>query len=224
MVRFITSTRKTTLESFTSESLLGQSFQRIPRVQPIDLVVALDAKDGLAAVYNPQIEAAAPDDILVFLHDDIALDDWLIVQRLEEALAVYDVVGVAGNMLRQDNQRGWFGTMNEANGAFIALGEPRLAVGVIDKPAVMNCFQHVEVKLLDGLFLAAKASTLQNANIRFDPQFRYHLYDLDFCRQCEQAGVKMGFWPLAMTHASEKGNTDHVWFDASTAYLNKWGS
>ncbi|AXF86299.1 hypothetical protein DTO96_102045 [Ephemeroptericola cinctiostellae] len=223
MIRFITSTRIHTLEEFMATTLLGQSFQRLARFSAMEIKVGLDAKDGLATVFNPEIEQASPEDILVFIHDDVWIDDWLIEFRLKEALASFDVIGIAGNPFRAPKQRGWYGTMDALGEEFKALGEPRYAIGRInDTPTCSSNISPIEVKLLDGVFIAVKASTFHASGIRFDPQFLYHHYDLDLSRQCEQAGLKMGIWPIALTHAQTIGDLGSAWFDSGTAYLKKW--
>jgi hypothetical protein len=78
------------------------------------------------------------------------------------------------------------------------------------------------VKLLDGVFIAAQAGRLQESTVRFDPRFAYHFYDLDFCRQCEAAGLTMGTWPLSVSHASF-GSWSGSWQDSCALYRQKWG-
>ena len=223
MIRFITSTRIHSIEEFMTQTLLGQSFQRLAHLSEIEIKVGLNAKDGLATVYNPEIEQASPEDILVFIHDDVWIDDWLIELRLKEALNSFDLIGIAGNPFREPRQRGWYGTINAVGEAFKPLGEPRFAIGQLNAPPTYSSnIAPIKVKLLDGVFIAVKASTLHSSNIRFDPQFLYHHYDLDLCRQCEQANLKMGVWPIALTHAQTIGDLNQAWFDSGTAYLNKW--
>ena len=223
MIRFIASTRLQSAEEFMTTSLLGQSFQRLAQFSAMEIKVGLGAKDGLAAVFNPEIERASPEDILVFIHDDVWIDDWLIELRLKEALASFDVIGVAGNLFRQPKQRGWYGTMDALGEEFKTLGEPRYNIGRVNAPPThSNNIMPTEVKLLDGVFIAVKAKTLHASGIRFDPQFHYHHYDLDLSRQCEAAGLKMGVWPIAMTHGQTIGDLGQAWFDSGTAYLKKW--
>lgn len=221
-IRFITATRSKNIEAFNADTLTGQTIHKLAQLTPMTLHVGFDSADGLAAVYNPQIDAANPDDILVFVHDDVRFDDWLLAYRLHEALEVFDVIGIAGNS-RQANQRGWCISKNSIDDEPFSLGEPRFAIGVLNNPSTYSIVGPAQVQLLDGVFMAVKAKTLQTTGIRFDPQFKYHHYDLDFCRQCEQANLKMGVWPIAMTHAPLLGNIGQEWFDSGTAYLRKWG-
>ncbi len=59
--------------------------------------------------------------------------------------------------------------------------------------------------MLDGLFLAVSMQTLISAkDLRFDEQFDFHFYDLDFCRSAGKKEVSMGTWPISVTHASAR--------------------
>jgi GT2 family glycosyltransferase len=81
-----------------------------------------------------------------------------------------------------------------------------------------------EVRLLDGVFLAARAATLVDAGVRFDARFPFHFYDTDFCRTCEKAGLRLGTWPIALTHASSGESwAGEAWDAAYRLYLDKWG-
>jgi hypothetical protein len=79
-----------------------------------------------------------------------------------------------------------------------------------------------EVKLLDGLLLAAYSETLIKNNIRFDEQFDFHFYDLDFCRQAEMNGVTMGTIPLSLVHESGGNFGTDSWKQGYQKYLQKW--
>ena len=76
-----------------------------------------------------------------------------------------------------------------------------------------------EVKLLDGVLLAAKAATLLDGGVRFDPQFAFHFYDIDFCRTAARAGLRLGTWPIAVTHASGGRFGSPEWQAAAEAYF-----
>lgn len=223
-IKFISATRVSSMDEFLAESLTSRSIHRLAPLKPLRILVDLGSKDGLADFYNQQIDEAHPDDILIFVHDDVWFDDWLLAYRLEEALNTFDVVGVAGNEVRFPNQRGWYGTKVVPEETFTPVGMPHFAIGMLNPPHTHQNVAAIEAKLLDGVFIATKAKTLQHKHIRFDPQFKYHHYDMDFCRQCELAGLKMGVWPIAMTHAPTSGDLSQTWFDSGTRYLNKWGS
>lgn len=267
-------------DTFFRSSLLAQSAEQLASRTGLLLEPAFQSAAGLAAVYNPAIERSQPGDRLVFVHDDVYIDDWHLDVRLGEALGAFDVIGIAGAIVRSPRQPAWWATETRGQliptgpgtqsgaikhikprkrrvlGRFIESGVAHLAQGrrawrkqwlVNDdgsyalnpldrKGAAAPSVRHAgsgagkldsfgpspsAVKLLDGVFIAARADRLRASTVRFDPRFKYHFYDLDFCRQCEAAGLTMGTWPISLTHASY-GSWGDGWRKAKNLYLDKW--
>ena len=77
-------------------------------------------------------------------------------------------------------------------------------------------------QLLDGVLLAAKCSALLDAGVRFDEQFDFHFYDLDFTRQANAKGLKVGTWPIGVTHVSGGAFGSAPWKKARELYRKKW--
>ncbi len=208
---------------FRRDSKLGRSLARLAFRPGLSLRIAFRNAGPLASVYNVALAEAKPDDALVFVHDDVWIEDWFLAERLEEALGAFDVVGIAGNVRRLPRQPSWAfaeraGEWDRANlsGAIGYLQNMEERVGLYG-PAP------AEVRLLDGVFLAARAGRLREAGIEFDPRFSFHAYDLDFCRSCERAGLRMGTWPIAVSHDSGGSLGSAEWHRAYEAYLEKWG-
>jgi GT2 family glycosyltransferase len=65
---------------------------------------------------------------------------------------------------------------------------------------------------------------LREKHVRFDPQFDFHLYDIDFCRTARQKELRLGTWPIALTHQSKGSFGTESWFARYEKYLAKWGS
>ena len=208
-----------------------QTCKRLPTLRavhnltPLRLRLFSQNQQPLPHCYNRAIDEADADDVLVFVHDDVSFDDWMLGWRLQEALLSFDVVGVAGNRRRQDQQMTWLLQQDgqtwdhtQLSGA-IMHGEPgsrRLTYfGPTPAPVV----------LLDGVLLAVRAGLLQSTGVRFDPLFDFHFYDLDFCRTATQSGLRLGTWPLGITHASTGGGyTSPQWQRNGENYLKKWGA
>jgi GT2 family glycosyltransferase len=210
--------------AFRRESMLGRSLARVESFSPLVIAIAYRNARPLADVYNRAIERAAPGDHLAFVHDDVWIDDWYVAKRVADALATYDVVGVAGNKVRRAGQASWVFDGDRPNAA-----QPSLSGGVVhgapERPAPARYGDApAEVRLLDGVFLAARADALKAHDVRFDARFPFHFYDTDFCRTCERAGLRLGTWPIALTHRSSgEGFAGPAWDDAYRAYLDKWG-
>jgi GT2 family glycosyltransferase len=219
MLRIVVATRMDAKE-FVQRSPLAASVNRIAVASPVRIDLRASNKLGLSQVYNVALAEAENDETILFVHDDVWIDDWQMPARLADALEKYDVVGLAGNRRRLPKQGAWPFTDllrtwdTEWLSGAVSHGEGKVSVyGPTPSP----------VKLLDGLFLAAKVSTLRTAGVSFDPQFAFHFYDLDFCRTCEDAGLTMGTWPIAVNHASGGSFGTPEWYAAYERYLVKWG-
>ena len=75
---------------------------------------------------------------------------------------------------------------------------------------------------MDGLLLAASSETLIKNKLRFDEQFEFHFYDMDFCRQAEVKGVTMGTIPLSLMHESGGNFSSEAWKQGYQKYIQKW--
>ncbi len=236
-IRIVSATRESH-EGFMLNTALGRSLtyylQDNKRYQSVDsfgyelsALVFPHNTAGLSEVYNSAIDAAAADPaVLVFVHDDVHLCDYYFGEQLLQALAQFDVVGLVGNRRRLPRQKSWASDgvsvfQNSANlSGAIAHGQgfpsPGLNITIFGPP-------RQEVKLLDGLLMAAHSDTLLRTGLRFDPQFRFHFYDLDFCRQAELRALRMGTWSISVVHESAGDPNNQSWEDAYQAYLAKYG-
>jgi GT2 family glycosyltransferase len=182
---------------------------------------------GLPEVYNEAIETCDRNDTLLFVHDDVYLNDWFTWAHVDEALGSWDVAGLAGSINPDLTHPSW-GLAFDAD--LRATGwQPGL-----QRSGTVNHFDYghptpsyygpapAECILLDGLFLAARAATLRDSGVRFDGRFAFHMYDLDFCRSARQAGLRLGTWPIAVTHNSGGGFETEEFRTAARRYLQKW--
>jgi GT2 family glycosyltransferase len=217
----LVSATRASAADFGAQTLLGRSLQRLRFDPRLRAVVAFENRAGLPAVYNAGLAQCADDDLVVFVHDDVGFDDYHVVDRLTEALQRYDVVGIAGNRRRSPMQPGWGfvddrGTWDEVIYLSGTVAHGADAHVTRFGPAPADC------ELLDGLLLAARVDRLRATGVSFDPRFQFHLYDLDFCRSARAAGLRLGTWPLAVTHASA-GSFSTAWRAELPKYFAKWG-
>jgi hypothetical protein len=211
--------------AFFVESALAKSMQGMRGDARVPLVPSFSNSAPLADVYNKAIESANANDILVLMHDDVWLDDPHWTEKLRLALRRFDVVGVAGNRRRIARQPAWL--FREWDGDRFVWDYPNLR-GVVAHgtagfgnpqvygPTPSRC------KLLDGVMLAIQARTAQDNNLRFDRQFAFHFYDMDFCRSAQRKGLVLGTWPIEITHESGGSFGSPAWRQAHADYLQKW--
>jgi Glycosyltransferase like family len=218
-VRIVTATRQTYGE-FYQHTLLGASLKRLHRGPAFEVAVTCANRLGLPVVYNREIVDTNRDKILVFVHDDVSLDDFFFVQRVVEALQTFDIVGLAGNRRGGLEQCSW--AFLEKPGLWDATEHLSGAVGHAGERVSWYGPTPQEVKLLDGLFIAARVETLLRTEVRFDPSYTFHFYDMDFCRTAAEAGLQLGTWPIAVTHGSGGRYSTKEWQSAAATYFAKW--
>ena len=223
MIEIVSASRLSASE-FAAKSALGLSLGRLAFDGRLKASLAFANRTGLPAIYNSRIVAPGGPEILVFVHDDVWIDDHFFADRVIEGLQHFDLIGVAGNRRRVPGQPGWpfvdsnFTWDQQANlsGAVAHGAEPCGAVSPFGA-APAAC------ELLDGVLLAARKSLLVARQVLFDPRFDFHFYDLDFCRTARQAGLRLGTWPLSITHQSGGAFGGDRWSEMYQAYLAKWG-
>lgn len=208
--------------AFWSDTLLGRSLRQ-PQHRELVARICFTNRDPLAIPYNAAINAAPAGAVLVFCHDDLDLGPESLGPELEAALARFDLVGVAGNQRHQRGQVAWW--LNPRSGGLdlpflsgaLRHGTPERHLLDVYGPAPMP------VQLLDGVFLASRADTLQRSGLRFDPRLTSAQGDLAFCRSARRAGLSLGTWPLPLLQASGGEPWGAAWTERQWASLRKWG-
>jgi hypothetical protein len=222
-IRIVCATRKSEREFF-EQTQTGKSLMAVKASSQAELALYADNSAGLGEVYNMAIDACRENPrILVFVHDDCLIADFFWADRVREGLAWFDVVGVAGNRRRLPRQPSWIiadpgGRQDDYSNLSGCIGQ-----GLRFPPERLDFFgpSGAECKLLDGVFLAARSDVLHGRGLRFDPRFRFHFYDMDFCRTAERLNCRMGTIRLSLVHAS-MGSLDDAWRDGYRAYIAKW--
>jgi hypothetical protein len=217
-IRLVCATRLSQ-EQFFAKTFTGQSVHRAMQISNVEVQVYCNNTAGLSKLYNDAIDLAANRPAtLVFLHDDILILDFHYAERIRAGLERFDIVGLAGNKRRVPRQPSWafindaYAWDDKSNLRGGVGSDARFFFGQTDQPCV----------LLDGVLLAAKSTSLIDRNLRFDPAFDFHFYDLDFCRQAELAGLTMGTISLAVEHSSSGNFQSQSWKEAYSTYLGKW--
>ena len=222
IIEIISATRLPEKE-FWETSALGLSLQRLKNDKTILPRIAFENKRGLPQIYNEGIEKAGIENTLVFMHDDVWVDDFFFSQRIQDGLNQFHVIGVAGNVRHVPQQPAWAFvdkdfTWDDKINLSGAIAHGKYPFGALsyfgETPKACA--------LLDGVFLAIKKKTLVDADIKFDERFDFHQYDMDFCREALKAKLNLGTWPIALTHQSGGHFGTPPWQVAYQKYLAKW--
>ncbi|WP_235189770.1 tetratricopeptide repeat protein [Methylotenera sp. L2L1] len=222
-VQIVSATRYSE-QDFWRKSALGLSLHRhLKQSRGVSASVAFNNTLGLSDVFNQAIEQADDNAILVFVHDDVWIDEANFVDTLIAGLECFDIIGVAGNKRRLPNQPAWLFVDTALN-----WDEPEYLSGTVSHG--LHAFGKssfygeapAACELLDGVFIATTKSALESAHVRFDHQFDFHLYDIDFCRSAREAGLHLGTWPIKLTHQSKGAFGSPHWGQKCQLYFNKW--
>lgn len=178
-------------------------------MEPGDLFVREDGRDGICAAYNRILQQAqdTPEcDGVVLIHDDVEIgEDARSVLAAALATESVGVVGVAGGSDLFGGQ--WFTSTHQAGYANDSTGRH-----VLGPP-------EADVDVVDGLLLAISRAAF--SDIRFDevglPAF--HGYDTDYCLRVRDRGLRVRVAALDYTHHDKGGVGDEAAFHAAQDHL-----
>jgi len=223
MIDVICATRLTA-DEFWGRAALGLSLRRMAHDDRLKPRIYFENRRGLPQLYNERIAAPDASPVLLFIHDDVWLDDYFLFEHVMAGLRAFDVVGVAGNRRRAPMQPSWafptteFKWDDRANlSGVVSHGQGPFGMLSVFGPVPAEC------ELLDGVLLAAQRDVLREKQVGFDERFEFHFYDMDFCRTARAAGLKLATWPVAITHQSEGGFGSNGWLENYKKYIAKWG-
>jgi hypothetical protein len=224
MLEIISATRLSESD-FWSKSALGYSLRRLQHDTRLKAHVAYANTRGLPEIFNERIRAADGGDILVFIHDDVWIDDSFFGDRIVEGCNAFDVIGIAGNRRRVPNQPAW--AFVDTN--FVWDDKTNLSGAIAHGPQPFGDISYFgtvpgECELLDGVFLAARKSVLTASGVLFDSRFDFHFYDMDFCRSAREKKLRLATWPVCLTHQSGGAFGTQKWIDKYQVYRQKWGN
>ena len=189
----------------------------------VELIVIPENTNGLPDVYNGFIsnEYSKSHDIIAFVHDDVSIEDSMFSHKLYEALQSRNIVGVAGTSditiskpalwhKMSPDESNWSGAVAHPFEGGIRMTH----FGTSPKDCIV----------LDGVFIAARISDLIAHKLKFDNQFSFHHYDLDFCIQAHKKGLKITTWPIWLYHSSPGlASIKNPMFQASEKkFINKY--
>ena len=212
------------MEDFYLKTATGKSLA-LYKSSDLEVHVYPENKLSLSVIYNSAIERFSDEPcMLVFAHDDLHILDFYWMHSVFNGLHHFGIVGCAGNMSRVPFQPSWAFKNTDLEWDF-----PQNLSGIVGHgkqfpPESLAVFgpPFQQVKLLDGIFLAAFSETLKKSNLRFDERFDFHFYDLDFCRQADILGITMGTIPLSLIHESDGRFGSNAWRQAYDRYIEKW--
>ena len=174
----------------------------------IDTIANVNNTYTLTQFGNKMIDESKNDyDYLILMHSDVDLSIYDFVKKLIETKDKYDVVGMAGTkkLFISQSPLTWFTGSNRFK-------EDRYGRITHDHDGFMveSFFNEkkkdvtdTEVLAIDGLLMCLDKKVLNDPKTRFDENFTYDFYDLDFCINVQlNTDYKIGVIVLPTIHKS----------------------
>lgn len=183
-------------------------------------VFIYDNKDGLSKVYNKFLTKEYKDYKIIFVHDDVIIEDLFLEEKLDKLFAEFDIVGLAGSKSCDITAKypAWH------------LMAPRTDfVGEVahskDDEVWSSIFGPAKSRALviDGLFIAVNVAKALEKGLKFDEQFNFHHYDIDFCLTANKKKIKIGVGPIRVVHFGLGDSMQtQEWVDSGELFKKKW--
>jgi len=179
------------------------AYKSLSRIENIDIFYNTNNSKGLSSVYNSIIDTQSNNfDYIVFLHDDVFVDDLNICEKLIKAHSQFDIVGLAGGVNPVIKAPALWHLMCGGFGG----GNLRGAVAHPTGPETiaMTSFGVTpsRVVILDGLFLSLKIKSIKSADWKFNENYTFHHYDIASSLDANAKKLKLGVAPIWVIHSS----------------------
>jgi hypothetical protein len=180
-----------------------------------ELIVIRDAR-SLAEAYNRAM-AKARGDIVILSHDDIDVLSTDFAGRLADCFGAVDIVGIIGGAKLAGPR--WSSCNHPYLSGWVTHCEYPGADFQVD--LVSPGPRRTDLRLLDGVFIAARREVF--SSVRFDESTfdGFHLYDLDWTCRAAEAGFRIGTaGDLLVVHQS-RGRFGSEWQRYADRFCDK---
>lgn len=182
---------------------------------------------GLSKNYNKIIDKLSKEyDHILFVHDDVFVDDFNICNKLIKAHKLYDIVGLAGGINPTiKNPALWHLMCGGFHG-----GNLRGAVAhyANNDQLFMTNFGMTpdRVAVLDGLFLSVCTKAVLKTGWRFNENYTFHHYDIASCLDANKKKLRLGVYPIWVIHRSPGllNPSDKLFVDSQTKFLEEYSN
>lgn len=191
------------------DTLTYQSLNKIFKKALFKFKLFYDSNNekGLSENYNQILKNYKNEfDYIIFLHDDLIVDDANICEKLIQAHKDYDIVGLAGGInpvvakpALWHLMCGGFGSGNLRG----AVAHPA-SLQHQNNQIFMTSFgpTPARVVILDGLFLSVNCKRIIETNWKFNENYKFHHYDIASSIDANNKKLKLGVTPIWVVHSS----------------------
>jgi len=215
--------------SVTRGSIINTMFyESVNRLaDEVDVVYEQNNTEGLSKRYNDFIRTSKNlYEYIVFVHDDVFVDDFNVCQKLIHAHRDFDIVGLAGGINPIIQKPALWHIMCGGVGS----GNLRGAVAHPAGPeaVAMTSFGSTpaRVAILDGLFLSVKVASIRSKKWQFNENYKFHHYDIASCIDANQKKLKLGVAPIWVVHNSPGllNINDKMFTDSQETFMREYSN
>lgn len=198
-----------TKEKNTKNTLLSQSLTTMSQNSSVfknqyKINYHTNNTQALPRVYNQYITAKIlkQHDIVLFVHDDVYIDDLGCFDKLRTSIFEYgnDIVGLAGSTRATIKEPTLWHQMSDRRYHSGAVAHINRKTDMLQTtsfgPYPKRCL------LLDGLFVAINLEKILNTKWKFNENFEFHHYDLSSCLDANKLKLKMSTCNVHVVHGS----------------------
>lgn len=182
-------------------------------------------KTGLSEAYNKFLTKNYSQ--ILFIHDDMWIDDAGFLTKLEEGHKQYDIIGLAGGLnpvikapalwhimcggFHGNNLRGFAGH-------YLPDGITTSITNFGPSPA--------RVAIIDGAFISVNVNKTKEVNWMFNENYTFHHYDISSCIDANKKKLKIGVVPILSYHNSPglRDINDKTFVENQTKFLQEYAS
>ena len=177
----------------------------------------------LAQVYNEFHSRLFENSIVVFMHDDVLIEDRFFGNKIRDMKdnAILGLAGATGELKIPPHGKALWHLMCQERSGFVCHPTSNDAIASTSfGPSPQRCI------IMDGLFLAVDMGKILDAGIEFDesnPSIA-HFYDLDYCLTANKNKLKMSTVPLNVIHQSPglRDPNEQQFNEGNDWFKSKW--
>jgi hypothetical protein len=201
-IAFFSATRNTIEETLFYHSI-NRIVDRVKTEHEASIHFVQNNTEGLSLCYNKFLDKHRNKfDYVVFVHDDVYIDDYNVVDKITKAHTNFDIVGIAGGVNAKVIKPALWHLMCGGIGS----GNLRGAVAHFtnNEQIIMTTFGPIpsRVAVLDGLFISVNVKKAKSVGWKFNENYTFHHYDIASSIDANNKKLKLGVFPIWVTHRS----------------------
>jgi hypothetical protein len=181
-------------EDFWEKSQIAIFLEKAQLTQ--QCTIFFENEEGLSKIYNQFFNESNKIKRIIFVHDDVLIEDLFWEEKLNIAFEKYDIIGLAGAKKCDLTKPPAWHLMSDRQDHVGEVGHSH------DKNIWTSVFGKSDSRalILDGLFLAVNMEKVLQTPLKFDESFKFHHYDITFCLNANYHKLKMGVTPIRVVH------------------------